>query len=754
MKTIALVSVMVMLVTGCAATKTEIVKLTKQDSGGRQLIRAEQRSCEEESKLGLYVDDAGNLWLNCPYRFENKSVPSLAYIGPDPRGGQASFAYDAATRRMEQMQRIDLATCGSNRYCADLHAYGYADFSIVKNEDIARISYVVDEGTVRARSASRPASRQTQAPNAAGTQTSALIGLGHSPEQAISFIEAQSKKIPVIPLEYLRHDVFKSYVIGLMKKSDPKKWPIFVANACIPVAERGSVKDHWLFMRELYFVLPALDGDTRSGPAARAQSGGRDLERGRSRIDSRRRDISGFNVNEEGRQFALLPTTSREGTNFSESGYGNFYIAAYGKDEVLGKLELSEQSVYAKVCSTFAVQYVDSGKSQFSRISTSGYSYLREMPARIFVAPKGEEDGKIQLQMQAVHVGDKIFAGNFKPWSRVPEHFTNPGHYAYLDRAAAASTMAGAGTGDAGRPLTRVRMTQFGGQNAGYCKVEGLEDLVGNGKVLSIPASADDLADVSVFHGKCDSDGYVVGDRQLQLKFMDDYLDRARQSGVNIRGLSGITLDAKFTRGRPGGKVLIDDWRSDGATGSIINSRTLESDKIDKKKVVFVDGKGKVVLSREEYLRGENRVDSPHYDSIRVGLTLNSSSGKNFDRADFLSGLTSYVGRTGALNVKFDIGVDKAAMSARRSPLSVGVAVVLRIKNTTETTFAASSEVRQLEETIEVELNDRNAFRTQGERSFGKVTMASQTSVLGMKASEKITAADMYYYIKWIRAVK
>ena len=105
-------------------------------------IGALQSVCEVERQLALYTDENQHLWLACPYRYEGRTVPLVAYIGPDTQKGGIEFTQNAATAKIKSMKKEALRRCGASQYCSDLSAYGYFDFSVRLEKNQARISYL------------------------------------------------------------------------------------------------------------------------------------------------------------------------------------------------------------------------------------------------------------------------------------------------------------------------------------------------------------------------------------------------------------------------------------------------------------------------------------------------------------------------------------------------------------------------------------------------------------------------------------
>lgn len=104
-------------------------------------LTVEQRVCEVERQLALYTDETRQLWLACPYRYKGSTVPLVAHIGPDKKKGPVEFTYNAAVAKVKSLKNETLLSCGKNRYCANLEAYGYVDFSIQVADEKARIRY-------------------------------------------------------------------------------------------------------------------------------------------------------------------------------------------------------------------------------------------------------------------------------------------------------------------------------------------------------------------------------------------------------------------------------------------------------------------------------------------------------------------------------------------------------------------------------------------------------------------------------------
>ncbi len=130
------------LLSGCAIPRVKFDDANPAQESRIRNIGAEQSICEVERQLALFTDENKNLWLNCPYRYQGRTVQALSYIGPRPHKGTTDFVYDDASRKMNSMHKEPLKGCGTRRYCADLDQYGYLDFSIKIVDTKARINYL------------------------------------------------------------------------------------------------------------------------------------------------------------------------------------------------------------------------------------------------------------------------------------------------------------------------------------------------------------------------------------------------------------------------------------------------------------------------------------------------------------------------------------------------------------------------------------------------------------------------------------
>ncbi len=141
----ALISIM--LLTGCTTTAVKFDESKPAQNSRFRTISAEQRFCEVPQQLALFMDASKNLWLNCPYRYEGRTVQHIANIGPKPQSGPDHDIDEVARQKMRTLKKEALRNCGIGKYCADLNQYGYLDFSVQLGEGKARINYVdVSEG--------------------------------------------------------------------------------------------------------------------------------------------------------------------------------------------------------------------------------------------------------------------------------------------------------------------------------------------------------------------------------------------------------------------------------------------------------------------------------------------------------------------------------------------------------------------------------------------------------------------------------
>lgn len=134
----------VVLLSGCASPMVSFED-TKPAQGARfRTISAEQLFCELDRQMALFTDENKNLWLNCPYEYNGRTVPSTAFIGPKPYKGSMDYSYwgDGATERMKFLHAETLNNCGTKRYCANLDQYGYLDFSVQVTKQKAYITYL------------------------------------------------------------------------------------------------------------------------------------------------------------------------------------------------------------------------------------------------------------------------------------------------------------------------------------------------------------------------------------------------------------------------------------------------------------------------------------------------------------------------------------------------------------------------------------------------------------------------------------
>jgi hypothetical protein len=130
------------LLSGCAIPRVKFDDANPPQESRIRNIGAEQKICEVEGQLALFTDENKNLWLNCPYRYQGRTVQALSYIGPKPHKGTTDFVYDDASQKMKSLHKEPLKGCGTKRYCADLDQYGYLDFSIKIADTKARINYL------------------------------------------------------------------------------------------------------------------------------------------------------------------------------------------------------------------------------------------------------------------------------------------------------------------------------------------------------------------------------------------------------------------------------------------------------------------------------------------------------------------------------------------------------------------------------------------------------------------------------------
>lgn len=141
----------IVMLTGCAANRVTFQNASLDSKEPVRKISAQQSLCEIEKDLSLFVDANRNLWLNCPYRYQGVSVPSVAYIGPKPLKGQSDFVYGEATNLMKGMKKIALRNCGRKQYCGEVKEFGYESIVIqLENNNVANINYYdVSEGLVQ-----------------------------------------------------------------------------------------------------------------------------------------------------------------------------------------------------------------------------------------------------------------------------------------------------------------------------------------------------------------------------------------------------------------------------------------------------------------------------------------------------------------------------------------------------------------------------------------------------------------------------
>ena len=123
---------------GCSAVR---VKTTDQANGGR-VVEAQKQLCEVPSRLGLYVDNNKNIWLNCPYRYEGRVNDKFDKVSPNEEKNEATsmrFGRD----EIRLMRQVDVRPCGLRKYCANLNDYGYANFLIFhKTDSTAEVTYL------------------------------------------------------------------------------------------------------------------------------------------------------------------------------------------------------------------------------------------------------------------------------------------------------------------------------------------------------------------------------------------------------------------------------------------------------------------------------------------------------------------------------------------------------------------------------------------------------------------------------------
>ena len=133
-----------LLLSACAINLSSVkFQQTKPAPDARfPVLSAEQRVCEVERELALYVDAAQQLWLACPYRYEGRTIPLVAYIGPDVSKGAVEFTYGQATEKMKSMKKQALRKCGTSQYCADLGALGFMDFTVRLADKKAFVRYL------------------------------------------------------------------------------------------------------------------------------------------------------------------------------------------------------------------------------------------------------------------------------------------------------------------------------------------------------------------------------------------------------------------------------------------------------------------------------------------------------------------------------------------------------------------------------------------------------------------------------------
>ena len=134
---------MALTLAGCAVNLSKVKYDEERTAANSRFgtLKVEQSVCEVERQLALYTDDTRQLWLLCPYRYEGRTVPLVAYIGPDPKKPPVEFTHDAAVTKTKSLKKEALRPCGTNRYCVNLDAYGYMDFSIQWAANKALIRY-------------------------------------------------------------------------------------------------------------------------------------------------------------------------------------------------------------------------------------------------------------------------------------------------------------------------------------------------------------------------------------------------------------------------------------------------------------------------------------------------------------------------------------------------------------------------------------------------------------------------------------
>lgn len=129
---------------GCAVNLSS-VKFEEQPLGASPQLRSikvQQKVCEVERQLALYLDEHKHLWLACPYRYEGRIVPLVAYIGPDTRREPVEFTHANAVEKIKTLKAVPLRACGQQSRCADLSAHGYFDFNVFVAAQTARVQYV------------------------------------------------------------------------------------------------------------------------------------------------------------------------------------------------------------------------------------------------------------------------------------------------------------------------------------------------------------------------------------------------------------------------------------------------------------------------------------------------------------------------------------------------------------------------------------------------------------------------------------
>lgn len=128
---------------GCASNISN-VKYTEEPAAPNsrfRTLKALQNVCEVERQLALYTDEARQLWLACPYRFQGQTVPVVAHVGPDTKRAPQEFVYDAATTKIRSLNKVPLRRCGDRLYCANLDALGYMDLSVGVWDNKAHVHY-------------------------------------------------------------------------------------------------------------------------------------------------------------------------------------------------------------------------------------------------------------------------------------------------------------------------------------------------------------------------------------------------------------------------------------------------------------------------------------------------------------------------------------------------------------------------------------------------------------------------------------